>query len=84
MSIGDIKAKLMKAQEAENIERAIDLAQRAIKHDAVISRVVAEDAAESERSVVLVFTVEESASIMKAAIAALEPRLEALKAELGA
>jgi hypothetical protein len=79
-----IEAKLRKVQEAKAIEAAVDLAERAIKHEAKVRALVAEDAAESERSVWLAFTVEESAALFRAAIEALKPRLAGIKAEAGA
>lgn len=84
MSLSDAKAKLLKIAEAEDVERAIDLCQRGTKHEAVISKIVAEDAAESERSVEIAFTPNEGTQIFTFIESLLVKRLAALKEELGA
>lgn len=82
-SLEDIQAKLKKAEELKLVEFAVHLSESAIRHQAKISKIVAEDAAEAERSVILSFTVEESAIIMQAVGTALMQRLESLRTELG-
>lgn len=63
-------------QHAARAEHAIDLCERALNpaHRTRILKIVAEDEAESERSVELKFSVEESAEIFAAAKSALEKR----------
>ena len=57
-----------------DIEIAIDNCERSIINKAHISAIVAEDAAQSERSVRILFTPEESAKIFEVAQTALEAR----------
>lgn len=80
----DVEAKLLKVKAIKDIDHALDLLVRGPVNNALISAIVAEDAAESERSVRILFTAEESAAIFKAAETALRARSEALKAEVSA
>ena len=84
MSMDDIEAKLKKVQLVRQMEHAFVLLEGGPKHNALVSGILAEDAAESERSVRFAFDATESAAIFKAAEEALKVRHEALKAELEA
>jgi hypothetical protein len=64
-------------------EFAILLCERAILNESSISSIEASDASRSYRSVPNAFTVDESAAIFNAAIAALQGRLTQIKAALG-
>lgn len=79
---GDIEAKLLKVRDVRAIEHAIVLCERGAAHGAIISRIAAEDEAESERSINLKFTRDESASIFTVTSEILQRRLSQLKAEL--
>ena len=83
-SLVDIEAKLRKVQVLRAMEHAFLLLEGGPKHNALVSAIVAEDAAESERSVRFTFDAVESKAIFEAAAAALKKRFETIKAELGA
>lgn len=84
MNMDDIETKLKKVKLIKDMELVFDLLERGPKHDALVSAIVAEDAAESERSVRFAFSVDESKAIFKAAEDAIRVRYKALKAELTA
>lgn len=82
MNLDDIEARLKLAKEAREVERAIDLCERGARHNARISSLKAEDAAEAERSIELLFTAEESIAIFNCAAAALTARRTFLMTQL--
>lgn len=84
MSVSDVKAKLLKLDELERVEHAMVLCESATRHKAMISRIQAQDEAESERSVELDFTPAEGEKIFAFIETVLAERRDALKAELGA
>lgn len=84
MSLEDIEAKLRKLHVIKQIEHAFVLLEGGPKHNALVSAIRAEDAAEAERSIVFAFNAEESKAIFEAARTALQVRYETLKAELEA
>lgn len=81
-SMEQIEAKLAKVKLIREIEHAMAVLASGQKNGAVIRTIYAEDAAEAERSVHFVFSVEESAEIYKVAEQALNIRHAALKKEL--
>ena len=83
-SLADIEAKLKKVQVLRAMEHAFILLEGGPRHDAWVTLIKAEDAAEAERSVPFTFDAYESKMIFEAAAAALKKRFETIKAELGA
>jgi ketopantoate reductase len=84
MDIDKLERAAAAIKEYRAVETAVLLLQNAIAHEAKIWNIQAEDAAESERSIPLEFTKEESAAIYQAAIDAISPRLLAAKAKIEA
>lgn len=82
-SADDIEKKLLKAKLLKDMEHTFDMLKRGPATKALVSAIVAEDAAESERSIRFSFDEAESAAIFKAAETALQARYKALRAELG-
>lgn len=83
-SMDEIEVKLKVVKEVRDVERGITICQSGAKSGAQIYSLRAEDAAESERSLELKFTMEESASIFLLAEKILGERRDALKAKIGA
>lgn len=84
MSIAKLESAAKLAAEYRALEAAIDHLERALAHDAVIRSIVAEDAAEAERSIHLVFTVDESRAVFQAAHDAVKKRFDAVKEQVEA
>lgn len=82
MNVEHAEAAAKLAAEFRALEQAAEHIARGIAHDAVIRALIAEDAAESERSVHLQFTSQESAMIFEVAAIAVEARLAIVRKRL--
>lgn len=83
MKIADVEKVTKLTAEYRSLELALDYLRRALAHDARIHALLAQDDAESERSITLLFTKEESAAIFEVAQKRLQTRFETVKAALG-
>lgn len=83
-SMDEVEEKLKAVKEVRDVEKGILICQSGAKSSAQIYSLKAEDAAESERSLELKFSPEESASIFSLAEKILGDRRDMLKAKIGA
>lgn len=83
-SMEDIEIKLKAVKEIRDVEHAVAVCRAGQVNEATIRSLRAEDAAEGERSVNLLFTREESVALFALAEKLLGERVVALKAKLGA
>jgi hypothetical protein len=84
MDIEQVEKLAAAAAEFRAIEFMLLRVAGALAHDAAISNLTAEDAAEAERSIPFAFTIEESAEVFAAAAKAVKPRFERVKAAVAA
>lgn len=83
-SMDEVEEKLKAVKEIRDVEKGILICQSGQTSGAQIYSLRAEDAAESERSLELKFSPEESASIFGLASKMLGDRRDVLKAKIGA
>ena len=84
MDLADIESRLRAVQLIMQMEHVFVVLERGPLHNALVSAIVAEDAAESERSVRFAFDADESKAIFEATAEVLKIRYNRLKQELEA
>lgn len=83
-SMEDVETKLKAIKEVRDVEHAVAVCRAGQTNDATIRSLRAEDTAEGERSVNMVFTREESVALFALAEKMLGERVASLKSKIGA
>lgn len=84
VSLDDLEAKLLRVREAKQVQHAITLCAAALKpeHETRIMSIRAEGCAETERSMPLPLTVDETSAVFQVVHDQLVARLAAIKRDL--